>query len=376
VNDTTLLWILGAVVAGVVIAFVHPSSPSGAAPAAEPYVDAGPDLALSECCTTHLSAEGYDPEGGPVSVSWSAPRGCFDDASSLRPHYTTPAVSSTQEVVTLTLTVTNEAGASASDTVLVRVRNVVRPSTQPTCGMAAPLPRYAVLLETPVAPPEEHERAEPTPRTALSLCPNIPESAPPAGRMISRCAALAIDEGSSIRLDGRVWDPDCNLAGFSWSADKGSFDDPTSLHPVYRAPMTTDCLGEDVRITLTAVDRCCAATSTHLVLHVSNLNHPPTADAGADLIVDECSTVHLTCTGTDPDGDSLSFRWTAACGRGSFADPTVLHPLYTAPSVDRCDGEEIVLTLTVTDPCGLSASDSIRVHVRDTAEAAVPPRSP
>ena len=37
---------------------------------------------------------------------------------------------------------------------------------------------------------------------------------------------------------------------------------------------------------------------------------------------------------------------------------------YYAPMAGRCEGEDIVLTLTVTDACGASASDSMVVHVR------------
>lgn len=36
---------------------------------------------------------------------------------------------------------------------------------------------------------------------------------------------------------------------------------------------------------------------------------------------------------------------------------------------DRCDGEDIVLPLTVTDACGASASDSMIVHVNNATSS-------
>jgi hypothetical protein len=137
---------------------------------------------------------------------------------------------------------------------------------------------------------------------------------------IDACSAKSVNEGGSIQLFGTVCDPDNNVVSYRWTADKGMFDDPTSLNPIYYAPIT----------------------------------------------VNECSSVRLTCSGYDPDGDALSYYWTASCGRGSFDNPYVLHPVYVAPSTDRCEGEDVVLTLTVTDTCGASATDSMIVHVNNT----------
>jgi hypothetical protein len=178
-------------------------------------------------------------------------------------------------------------------------------------------------------------------------------------------SAKSVNEGGLIQLFGTVCDPDNNVVSYRWTADKGTFDDPTSLNPIYYAPMTNACGGECACITLTAIDSCCARGVDQLLLYINNVNHLPVADAGGDIAVNECSSVRLTCSGYDPDGDALSYYWTASCGRGSFDNPYALHPIYTSPPTDRCGGEEIVLTLTVTDACGASASDSMIVHVNN-----------
>jgi len=99
------------------------------------------------------------------------------------------------------------------------------------------------------------------------------------------------------------------------------------------------------------------------------MNHLPGADVGENLAVNECASIQLTCSASDPDGDSLSYYWTATCGRGSFDHPCALHPVYTAPPTDRCEGEDVVLTLMVTDACGASASDSMIVHVNNATNS-------
>ena len=194
-------------------------------------------------------------------------------------------------------------------------------------------------------------------RTCFPVPPPLPCPVPPAIK--------AVDEGTSIRLHGTVADHDCNVVRTCWSASRGHFDDPMSLDPIYYAPMTACCAGEDVTITLKATDSCGATGVDSFLLHINNVNQPPIADAGPDLVVDEGGTIQLTCSASDPDGDAISYFWSVTYSGGTFVDPTRLHPIYTAPMTDNCDGENIVVTFTVTDACGASTSDTLIVHVRN-----------
>jgi hypothetical protein len=191
----------------------------------------------------------------------------------------------------------------------------------------------------------------------------------PAAAVVPPCPVPSgiktVDEGACIQLKGSVDDQDCNVITVHWSAEKGRFEDPTALNPIYCAPLTDRCEGEDVVITLTAQDNCGAAGSDSFILHVNNVNHPPVAEAGGNVVVDETATVRLTCSASDRDGDALTYYWSAESGRGTFDDPTLLHPAYTASLTEYCEGEDIVLTLTVTDACGASACDTAVVHVRN-----------
>jgi hypothetical protein len=183
------------------------------------------------------------------------------------------------------------------------------------------------------------------------------------------CDTKSVDEGGCIQLHGTVVDHDCNVITVQWQASKGTFNDPTSLDPIYYPPMTPHCEGEDVCITLIATDSCGATGRDSFTLHVNNVNRAPMADAGEDIVVNEGATVQLTCAASDPDGDAVSIYWTSECGAGAFSDPTALHPCYTAPMTDRCEGHPVVLTMTVTDACGATSSDTMIVYVRNVNRA-------
>ena len=230
-----------------------------------------------------------------------------------------------------------------------RALNIGCPQTSPPCPFApcTSAPRQA-------APCSPQPAAEPTcPTPAVPIFPPCPV---PSG-------VKSVDEGASIQLSGTIDDQDCNVVSVLWHAEKGRIDNPTSLTPVYCAPLTDRCEGEDVLIALTATDSCGATGSDSFILHINNVNRPPVAEAGDDVFVDEMGTVRLTCSGSDPDGDALTYYWSVDCGRGILNDPTLLHPTYTAPPTEYCEGEGIVLALTVTDACGASACDTLVVHV-------------
>jgi hypothetical protein len=88
-------------------------------------------------------------------------------------------------------------------------------------------------------------------------------------------------------------------------------------------------------------------------------NEPPIADANGPYLVAVESTIPLNGSGSDPDEDDLVFLWEAT--EGSFDDPTVADPNYTAGS----EAGIFDLTLTVTDPGDLSDFDTTFVVVYD-----------
>ncbi len=91
-------------------------------------------------------------------------------------------------------------------------------------------------------------------------------------------------------------------------------------------------------------------------------NEPPQADAGSDQTVDIGDAVTLDGGGSaDPDGDELAFAWTGPDGV-SLAGADTATPSFTATAAHA--GRTLTFRLIVTDPGGLSASDTVEVEVR------------
>ena len=93
-------------------------------------------------------------------------------------------------------------------------------------------------------------------------------------------------------------------------------------------------------------------------------NTAPTASARATTptTVNGLGTVTLEGSAFDPEGDTLTYRWTSS-GGGMFGDASLLHTIWTAP--DKTDiAQDIVLTLTVTDDGAGQLSHAAEVNVR------------
>jgi outer membrane protein OmpA-like peptidoglycan-associated protein len=87
-------------------------------------------------------------------------------------------------------------------------------------------------------------------------------------------------------------------------------------------------------------------------------NRPPTVRAQCDpctVMVGQTSTV--TATAQDPDGDPLTFRWTAPTG--TFQNPAVAQTIWTAPQ----QVGPVPATVTVSDGKGGTASDMVTINV-------------
>ncbi|MDD5146553.1 MAG: PKD domain-containing protein [Candidatus Pacebacteria bacterium] len=100
--------------------------------------------------------------------------------------------------------------------------------------------------------------------------------------------------------------------------------------------------------------------TTITVGNVDIVNHQPTADAGSDKNIYENETVILNGSGSDPDGDPITYSWT--CTGGSLNSYNIAQPTYTAPSIS--ENTNYSCTLTVADNRGLSSSDSVSIYVQ------------
>ncbi|HPM84438.1 MAG TPA: PKD domain-containing protein, partial [Candidatus Anammoximicrobium sp.] len=96
-----------------------------------------------------------------------------------------------------------------------------------------------------------------------------------------------------------------------------------------------------------------------VTLTVRSVNDPPLAEAGADQLATEGSTVAFDGSGSsDPDGDLLSYYW--AFGDGGIAEGLTPTHVYA-------DNGTYTVTLTVEDAVGVQAIDTLTVTVTNVA---------
>ena len=275
-----------------------------------PAIDAGRDLCVDEGTSVVLPAVGYDPDGDELGFRWvvTTGAGVFDDPSELNAVFTAPLIDDCDgTVITLTLHAVDACGATVCDSLVVKVRNVNRGPT-------------------------------------VDLGPDF-----------------TMDEGCSTRLAPFVDDPDCDALQYRWSVTGGVLDRPNIEGPTYTAPLTNCCEGEMITLTLTVIDPCGLSATDSVCIYVRDVNGPPRVDLGPDFAINEGESIRLTPMIIDPDGDVLQYSWTTT--GGMLTEDCIDSPIYTAPMTNVCEGIQAIITLTVVDPCGLTASDSVCVHI-------------
>jgi hypothetical protein len=253
-----------------------------------PVVHAGLDRTVGERETIQLLGEGYDPSGLPVTYLWTMEGGLgvFADARSPITTFITPSACDCDDCVILTLTVTNSAGRSASDQMVVTISDPIACPTQTYESSGA----YALQLCDPCevddsatcpATPSEPCTSPCITEVTVDLdCPIAPVACPcaengdctqewqtgwpfddettlPKDRAkpsIDRQFPSVMAENGTVVLHGYIRNPACQTVCYTWSASKGWFENANTLTPTYHAPASDRRDGETVTITLTVYD--------------------------------------------------------------------------------------------------------------------------
>ncbi len=172
-------------------------------------------------------------------------------------------------------------------------------------------------------------------------------------RVLLSSQAIVLDGTDSSDIDG-------DSLTFAWEQSSGtavSLTDADSATPTF----TVDRVGE-YSFELTVSDGVFSMVDPVTITVVaSGENQTPVADAGEDMLGNAGALVTLDGSNSyDPDGDSLSFSWTQISGTPvELANANTKKTSFTAQSVPV----PLEFELTVTDPSGLTSTDSIVVTI-------------
>lgn len=339
-----------------------------------------------------------DSDCNITDYQWHVSAGMLNDAFSLDPVYTAPMIDGCENLdVEVMLTALDSCGASASDAFILHILNV---NHVPVLELGRPLvvDEGATIVLTPQVSDADGDALVyqwgvtgnwGTIVNGVFTAPMIDACdgvdiivtlsvMDPCGAIVCDSVVISVrnvnkapivdlgpdfmvDEGISIQLTPVVADPECDLLRYCWSSNKGSFDNPSSARPLFSIPMTESCNGEVLTITLTVIDPCGLSATDSVNVQVGNLNAAPMIDLGPDFCVTECSSTLLTPMSGDPDRDALTYKWSVS--GGALDSYCAAAAVFTAPSTANCDGENVTITVTVTDPCGLSATDTVIVRI-------------
>lgn len=284
-----------------------------------PVADAGPDQTVDEGAQVVLDGSASDdPDQDPLAYAWTQVGGTvvvLSDPNSAMPTFTAPLVAVGGETLTFQLMVNDGEVDSDPDTVDITVKNV----------------NHAPVAD---AGPDQ-----------------------------------MVAEDSPVTLDGSAsFDQDGDPLTYAWMQTAGPavvLSDRASDKPTFAAPLVGSG-GAVLAFELTVGDGLVNANDT-VDVTVENVNHDPTADAGADQTYPESAEVGLNGTGSsDPDADPLTFAWEQLSGPAvALAGADTATPSFTTPQVGP-EGALLVFRLTVDDGYQGIATDEVVVTVEDS----------
>ncbi len=262
------------------------TSPQAAVSSGPPWADAGADRVVGERESIRLAGSGGVSGGGAVAFQWTSSGGLGFLADPTRPDsaYTASSACDCCQAVTLTLSVTDRFGTTASDSMIVQIRDPIACRPTNACGEripavvpACPCPSAVVKSRCPQpdipcagpcvteAPAARACAHVPVPCRCATGCeaawdsawpqivPALSASDRPMPRIIRQYPAH-VTEGSATPLRAVVANPACSSVCFRWAASQGWFERADTLEPIYHAPLIERRDGEKVTITFTIQD--------------------------------------------------------------------------------------------------------------------------
>ena len=173
--------------------------------------------------------------------------------------------------------------------------------------------------------------------------------------------------GDYVTLSGEGIDPDDDTLTLSWKQIGGEdvelTPSNTVAEPTFKAPDVENGKAKILSFELTVTDPYGEVGTSIVKVTVLPRNQSPTADAGSDQTITKGDQVTLSGSGTDPEGDSLSYRWAQIDGPiVTLDDPTSQSPSFDTSDVLRSTAI-FRFQLSVFDGFGGSATDNVIVKM-------------
>ncbi|MBC8162413.1 MAG: PKD domain-containing protein, partial [Roseiflexaceae bacterium] len=175
--------------------------------------------------------------------------------------------------------------------------------------------------------------------------------------------------GTQVTLTGSGSDPDGDTLTYRWEQTGGPAATLGGSDAAAVRTFTPNNPGSYI-FNLTTTDTGALSGSDTIVITVNDTtlppNNPPTAEAGQNQTALAGILITLTGSGSDPDGDALTYRWQQTAGPSVSLGGNEGDALrtFTATSTGS-----YIFTFTTTDARGLSGADSIVITIVDAPPA-------
>ena len=366
------------------------------------------DMTVDGGASVDLSAVVAAPEAGQsVSTLWTATGGSYPDGDSgTTARWVAPAGGKTDTDYTLTATVEDALGATASDSIEVTVREdpnlrLIAPTVLNQTGTVGTAYtqtldawtggvgrlRYTVTGQPGGLSFNEGTRTI----TGIPIAPVISEvtytvidndgngdeasttftitiiEANRVPVVTISTASARLEGGAMLVISGEATDPDSDSVEVSASTTGGTLSAVTRSGDDWSVTLTAPAVTantQTITVTISGEDPAgLTATASRAWTVGANVDPTVTIDQ-ADMTVDGGASVDLSAVVAAPEaGQSVSTLWTATGGSYPDGDSGTT-ARWVAPAGGKTD-TDYTLTATVEDALGATASDSIEVTVRE-----------